>query len=203
MRRLFPGLGLLTVLAGCGAEPVWAPDEAVARAAYVHDGPPSVTLYTVIGTRSGAGAHSALMVNASQRVIFDPAGTWHHPRLPERNDVHFGMTPKMVAFYIDYHARETYDVVEQTVPVTPAVAELVMERAKAHGAVPKAHCALSVADVLEGVPGFDTVPRSWYPLKLMDAFAAMPGVEQRRITDDDDDDNHGVLIVQAQDPITE
>ena len=22
------------------------------------------------------------------RIMFDPAGTWHHPSLPERNDVH-------------------------------------------------------------------------------------------------------------------
>ena len=29
-----------------------------------------------------------------------------------------GSRPKMVDFYIDYHARETYDVVEQTVEVS-------------------------------------------------------------------------------------
>ena len=46
-------------------------------------------------------------------MIFDPAGTWHHPRLPERNDVHFGMSDKMIAFYVDYHARATFSVIEQ------------------------------------------------------------------------------------------
>jgi hypothetical protein len=112
---------LIAVLfvAACGAaEPKWAPDADVAQARYVHDGPKSITLFTVLTTENGSGAHAGLLINGSQRVIFDPAGTWHHPRLPERNDVHFGMRPLMVDFYIDYHARETYDVIEQTV-VTP------------------------------------------------------------------------------------
>ena len=87
----------------------------MADARYEHVGPTSVTLYTVLSTRSGAGAHAGLLINGSERVLFDPAGTWRHPKLPERNDVHFGITPKMVDFYIDYHARETYDVVEQTI----------------------------------------------------------------------------------------
>ena len=76
-------------LAGCAgtAASVWAPDEAVARARYVHEAPPSITLITVVNNTTGGGAHSALLINADERVIFDPAGTWHHPQLPERNDV--------------------------------------------------------------------------------------------------------------------
>ena len=54
--------------------------------------------------------------------MFDPAGSWALPRLAERNDVHFGMTDKMVDFYIDYHARKTFDVIEQTKIVSPQVA---------------------------------------------------------------------------------
>ncbi|HMO72812.1 MAG TPA: hypothetical protein PKC84_14440, partial [Paracoccaceae bacterium] len=179
------------------AEPVWAPDEAVAAARYVHPGPPSITLFTVLATRDGSGAHAGLMINGSERVLFDPAGTWRHPHLPERNDVHFGITPRMVNFYIDYHARETFDVVEQTLVVSPETAALVMARAKAYGAVPKAQCTLAISTILRGVPGFEHLPRSWYPKVLMNAFGAMPGVTTRRITDDDADDNHGVLLVQA------
>ncbi len=95
----------LFILAECAstAEPIWATDAEVSRAVYVHEGPPKLTLYTVINNKNGTGAHSALMVNASQRVIFDPAGTWHHPKLPERNDVHYGMSDAVVDFYVDYH----------------------------------------------------------------------------------------------------
>lgn len=199
MIRLVLALMAMLTLAACGAEPKWASDEAVARARYVHNEPPSVTLYTVVSTRSGSGAHSGLLINGSERIMFDPAGTWYHPALPERNDVHFGITPKMLNFYIDYHARETFDVIEQKVPVSPGIAELVAQRAKAYGAVPKAQCANSVSSILRGVPGFESLPQTYYPTKLSAAFGQLPGVTSRKITDDDADDNHGVLLVQVGD----
>jgi hypothetical protein len=199
MKKLLLAFAALLSLAACGAETIWAPDEAVAAARYVDPGPTSITLYTVLSTRSGAGAHAGLLINGSQRVLFDPAGTWRHPRLPERNDVHFGITPKMVNFYIDYHARETYDVVEQTVEVPPEVAELIMQRAMAYGAVPKANCTISISRVLDGVPGFESLPMTWFPKRMMEGFAELPGVTTRKITDNDADKNYGVLLVQADD----
>lgn len=200
LRLVLVLLAGLAVSACGGAEPVWAPDEAVARARYVHDGPPAITLYTVLATRDGSGAHSGLMINGRERIMFDPAGSWRHPQLPERNDVFFGMTPKMVNFYIDYHARETFDVFEQTVIVSPEVAELVAQRAKAYGAVPKAQCTQSISAILSEVPGFESLPRTWFPRPFMEAFGQLPGVTSRTITDDDADNNHGVLLVQAGDP---
>ncbi|AZL61325.1 MULTISPECIES: hypothetical protein [Paracoccaceae] len=199
MKRLFFALFAPLFLSACGAEPIWAPDEAVAEARYEHVGPTSVTLYTVLSTRSGTGAHAGLLINGSERVLFDPAGTWRHPKLPERNDVHFGITPKMVDFYIDYHARETYDVVEQTIMVSPEVADLIMARAKAYGAVPKANCTIAISRVLDGVPGFESLPMTWFPKRMMEGFADLQGVQTRRVTDDDADENHGVLLVQAGD----
>jgi hypothetical protein len=200
MIRLVLALMAVLTLAACGAEPKWASDEAVARARYVHGDPPSVTLYTVVSTKDGAGAHTGLLINGAERIMFDPAGTWYHPALPERNDVHFGITPKMLNFYIDYHARETYDVIEQTIVVSPGTAELVAQRAKAYGAVPKAMCANSVSSILRGVPGFESLPQTYFPNKLSEAFAKLPGVTTRKITDDDADNNHGVLLVQLGDP---
>jgi hypothetical protein len=189
-------------LAACGAEPVWAPEEQVQAARFISEEPSSITLYTVVNKSSGSGAHSAILVNASERVIFDPAGTWRHPRLPERNDVHFGMTDKAVAFYIDYHARETYDVIEQKVFVSPDVAERVLAQVKAYGAVPKAMCTNATSSILRSTPGFQSMPSTWYPKKLSTAFGDLPGVSTRVITDDDDDSNHGVLLVQANgDPL--
>jgi hypothetical protein len=197
MVRLIVALVALLSLSACVAESKWASDEAVSAARYVHSGPPAITLFTVLATRDGSGAHSGLLINGSERIMFDPAGTWYHPQLPERNDVHFGMTPKMVAFYIDYHARETFDVIEQTIIVSPGVAELVAQRAKAYGAVPKAQCTNSISSILRDVPGFESLPATWFPGKFMDAFATLPGVSTRKITDSDADNNHGVLLVQA------
>lgn len=194
----------LLALSACGAaEPKWADDAAVARARFTAEHPTSITLYTVLSNANNSGAHTGLLINASEQVMFDPAGTWYHPSLPERNDVHFGITPRMVNFYIDYHARKTYRVVEQTLVVPPEVAELVLQRAKAYGAVPKAQCSNSITSILDGVPGFETIPKTWFPRKLQISFGKLPGVRERLITDDDADENHGVLIVQATKPVTE
>jgi len=202
MLRLVFSIMALLGLAACGAEPKWAPEEQVQAARFVAGPPSYITLYTVVNKSSGSGAHSAILVNGSERLIFDPAGTWMHPRLPERNDVHFGMTDKALAFYIDYHARKTYDVIEQQIMVSPQVAELVLRRVKDYGAVPKAMCTAATSSILRGVPGFESMPSTWYPKKLADAFGALPGVSTRLITDDDDDSNHVVLLVQANgDPL--
>ncbi len=189
------GLALL-VLAACGgpAEPVWAPDAEVQRRTYVDDGPPELTLYTVISTKTGAGGHSSLVVNGSERVIFDPAGTFYHPAAPERNDVHFGFTDTIEKVYVDYHARETFDVVKQELQVSPRVAEMALREVEAYGAVPKAQCALAVTRILGRLPGFERIGTTYFPKSAMKAFAEMgagPGVT---ITDDDADDNHGVLF---------
>lgn len=197
MHRILLCLALLLSLAACGAEPKWATDAEVSRAVYVHDGPPSITLFTVLSNRSNDGAHSGLLINGSQRLMFDPAGTWHHPNLPERNDVHFGMNDKAIAFYIDYHARETFRVVEQTVIVTPAQADAAIRLALSYGAVPRAMCTRSVSSILRGVPGFEDMPSTWYPAKLMKSFGKRLGVVERTITDTDADNNHGVLLVQG------
>ncbi|GAB4385722.1 hypothetical protein [Albidovulum sp.] len=196
MRHLLAALAALFLLAGCGADHVWAPDEAVARARYVSPDPPSITLYTVVRKRGGEGAHSGLMINGSQRVLFDPAGTWYHPAVPERNDLHYGITEQMRKFYIDYHARETYDVVEYTVPVSREVADMAIRRAEEYGAANKAFCGRSVSYVLQGLPGFETIPRSFFPNRIMNAFAALPGARMKVHVDGDPDNNSGVLLVQ-------
>ncbi|MGB3176263.1 MAG: hypothetical protein WBH14_05000 [Albidovulum sp.] len=196
MHRLAVCLALTLALGACGAEPVWAPDADVARARFVSGEPPSITLYTVVRKVGGEGAHSGLMINGSQRVMFDPAGTWHHPTVPERNDLHYGVTERMRKFYIDYHARETYDVIEHRVPVSAEVAEHAIRVAEAYGAVNKAFCGNSVSDILNDLPGFETVPHTFFPNKVMKAFAKLPGVTTKVHVDGDPDNNSGVLLIQ-------
>ena len=172
MKRILIALMLPLVLAACGAESVYAPEEDVQRAIYRHDAPPSITVLTVVSNRDGSGGHSALLINGSQRLIFDPAGTWFHPQIPERNDVHFGMKDTAVQFYKDYHARETWHVVSQEIPVSADVAEMAIQRALNYGAVPKAYCTQANTDILRSLPGFEDVPKTFYPVKLMDYIDA-------------------------------
>ena len=197
MRRVIICLILPLTLAACGAEPKWAPDEAVQAARYSTSKPPSVTLFTVISNNTGAGGHSALMIDGSHRVIFDPAGTWYHPTVPERNDVAYGITERMYKFYIDYHARKTWFVREQTLPVTPAQAEALIAAAEANGAVPKMMCANNTASVLREVQGFENLPRTTSPLRLSKAFGQLPGVITDDHYDNDPADNSGILMIEA------
>ena len=193
MLRIVLSLVALLTLAACGAESKWASDEFVAEKRYVHDGPPTLTLFTVISNRSGAGAHLGLMINASQRVLFDPAGTWQHPNIPERNDVHYGIRDNVVDFYIDYHARVTYHVVRQDIVVTPEVAEQALRLAEAYGAVPKAYCTKAITDILRQLPGFESIPSTFYPKKAMEAFGRLPGVTTQTFYDNDPDKNGYIL----------
>ena len=195
-RRVFLAASLPVALSACGAENVWASDEQVRAARYVSPEPPSITLLTVIGIPRGEGGHSALMFNGSQRVIYDPAGSWQHPRIPERRDVLYGITDNFKNFYIDYHARSTYWVAEDTVPVSREVADLAIRRAEANGAGNKSFCAVESASVLSGVPGFERVPRGFSPLRLRNWFLSLPNVQSKRHMDGDPANNHDVLLRQ-------
>jgi len=193
MKRVILSFFLVAFLAACGAEPVWAPEEEIRAKAYSDNGPATLTLITVINNRSGAGGHTGLLINGSQRVIWDPAGTWWSPNAPERNDLHYGMTDRMVDVYIDYHTRETYRTVLQEIQVSPEVAELAIKEAAAYGAAPKAYCSLSTTTILNRLPGFENMKTTFFPVKVMEAFAKLPGVKTRTVYDDDPDDNTAKL----------
>ena len=100
MRFVAIALASALALSGCIKETAhYASDKMVRDVAYVHDGPPRISLYTMVNNESGAGAHSALVINASQRVIFDPAGTIKHDVFVEQDDVLYGATPSVLEFY--------------------------------------------------------------------------------------------------------
>ncbi len=187
----------MLALAGC-AERVWAPEADVQRAMIAPVGPPSLTLYTVVSTRNGSGGHSALLVNGPTRALFDPAGTFKHPAVPERNDVLYGFTPAIEAVYVDYHARETYDVRTQTVAVTPEQAAIALRAIEAYGAAPKATCNRAVTAVLAQVPGFQDVPRGWYPTVTTAWFQSLPGVVDVTIDDATASTRHNAVFVKPE-----
>lgn len=195
MRTLFAALAAAVFLAGCGEGPDtrFSSQEAVTRAAYSPGTRPSVTVFTMVSNSTGSGGHSALLINGSQRVLFDPAGSWYHPQAPEQGDVHFGMTKFMLDFFIDFHARETYHVVMQEIPLTLAQANQMIAAARSQGAAPSAYCTRYNSAVLQQVPGFETITSTWFPVNLMEQIAARPDVTTRKIFDDDPDYNKTML----------
>ena len=201
-RRVFLAASLPVMLAACGADNIWSSDEAIRSARFVSNEPPSITLFTVIGIPRGEGGHSAIMINGSQRVIYDPAGSWNHPRIPERHDVLYGITDNFKNFYIDYHARSTYWVAEEKVLVSREVADLAIRRAEANGSANKSFCAVETGTVLSGLPGFEGAPRGFSPLKLRNWFLTLPGVQSKRHMDGDPANNHDVLLRQKDGTMT-
>jgi len=174
----------VALVAACTKPVVWAPEEAVQAARYRHPGPTEIVLFNVINNENGRGEHAGLMINASERVLFDGAGTWTHPASPERHDVHHGFTDAQLFRYTYYHARRTHHVLRQRLEVSPQVAETILQLARAYGPVPDGRCALSIAQILRQVPGFESLPTTYYPNALSAAFARLPGVTEERIYSD-------------------
>lgn len=181
-------LGLVAAISGC-AETVYAPDAAVTAARYQSTEAPYISLMTMVNRQNDRGAHSAIIANGSQVVLYDPAGTYKHPTTPERNDVFYGITPRMKEVYEWYHARATHYVVEQRLPVSRAFADQMIARMEAQGPSPKLFCAVNTAEILRAFPQFSHVPRSYYPGQIMDAFGKVPGVTSRRVYQEDTGQN--------------
>ena len=188
LRRNFV-FGMPLALAACTGVSVIAPPEDIARVLYRDPGPTALTLFTVKNVGSENGAHTGLMISASQRVIFDPAGSFGHPSIPENNDVLFGITPRVEAEYISYHSRESFYMVTQTVQVSPEVAELALQLARGYGAVAKANCSRATVDILDRLPGFESLHFTLFPDNLEKQFARIPGVVTQEYRETDSDDN--------------
>ena len=197
MMRLLAVMALF-VLTACGADNIWAEDAAVMQARYVAPQPRSITLFTVISERNGSGAHSALLINGSEQVLFDPAGSMQLKAMPERADVLFGATPRMVNAFIDYHVRETYRMTEQTRLVSPEVAEMILARVKANGSAPKAHCANAISRILGDIPGFEDISTTYFPKQLAKSFGSYPNVSLREITNATVDTAHGITFLEPK-----
>ena len=179
-RRLLP-LAVAGLLAGCTADHKWATDAEVAAAHYTAPPPATITLISSINNRSGEGAHSALLISGSQRVLYDPAGSWDLPKpwTPERNDLRYGMTEGALQSFLTYQSGANYRVVMQSVTVPVEVADAVMASAIEEGSAGKAFCANSITKVLNRVPGFEGVGTTMFPKQLAREFAELPGVTEK------------------------
>lgn len=181
MIRLLTGLLAMLSLVACTADHKWASDADVARARYVDPNPPYITLFTSMNTRSGEGVHSSLLINGTERVLYDPAGSWELSLAPEREDLHYGMTPSVLASYADFQGTAPFELVQQTLFVSPEMAEQIKQAVIAHGSVNKAACTNALSGIMQSFPGFELLPRTLFPKKLSVAFGKLPGVQTRVI----------------------
>ncbi|WP_424930389.1 hypothetical protein [Amaricoccus tamworthensis] len=185
--RLFLVLTVFT-LSGCEFYREASPED-ISRAVYSSAEPASITLISMVKNRDDRSAHSALLINGSQQVLYDPAGTFQHPDLPRSGDIHYGVTPRFLDYYEKYHARFSHYVQSQTVEVDQATANRILANAQAKGKSPKMFCAVAVADVINSEDPFRGVNVTMFPEGLRRDFAEIPGVQDSFVYEYDEGQN--------------
>ncbi|MEL6915295.1 MAG: hypothetical protein AAFP13_12425 [Pseudomonadota bacterium] len=188
-RRAFV-LGAPALLAACSTKPrVFEPPARVSQAFVPTTGPTRIEVFTSFNAGSDYGAHSALLIHADQRVAFDPAGTFAHPKLPEQHDVIYGMTESARRAFVDYHTRTTFWTTLQIAQVPPSTAQHILEDVRREGPVPDAFCTRSVSSVLARAPGLPfRVRPTWFPNNLHDQLLGHPAVTRLEFRQNDDAD---------------
>lgn len=184
MRRFFLAVAAAFAMSGCELYRAAEPAE-IEAARYSSEEPASITLMSMVNSSNNRAAHSALLINGSEQVIYDPAGTFQHPELPRSEDIHYGVTPRFLDYYERYHARFDYYVHAQTVEVSQATADRVFANAKSRGKTPKMFCAEAVTASLKPVPPFQNVGITLFPEGIRRDFAQISGVQDRFVREID------------------
>lgn len=182
------GAGLF--VGGCASNSGTAPAEEISAAQFTNPAPASVSLLTMVNDRSGGGEHSALLINGSQQVIYDPAGTFRHSQLPRRDDMVYGITPQFASYYNSYHARFGYYVQVQTLDISREQADQMIAASQARGHVGKLFCANAISDVLNDFSQFSEVRDTFFPGAIMKRVAAIEEIDTVIVREDDIGQNY-------------
>ncbi|MEM9350418.1 MAG: hypothetical protein AAGA47_09165 [Pseudomonadota bacterium] len=188
-RRAFL-LGAPALLAACSSKPrVFAEQSALDAARWPNTGPGRLQVFSSFNVGTNNGAHTAMLISADEHVVFDPAGTFRHSRLPERHDVIYGMVPSARQAFVDYHTRSTFWTVLQTFEVPRSTAFAVKRAAERAGPVSDAFCTRATSTLLADAPGMPfAVDPVWFPVSLHDQLLGRPGVIRQEFRQTDDAD---------------
>lgn len=190
--RCVAGLLFLAFLGACTGVEEGASVSRIDSARHVSEAAPYVAVVSMVKRSNNRAAHTALFINASQQVIYDPAGSFDHPEMPERGDILYGANDRLLNYYERYHARSRYFVHVQKLPVSGATAEAMLRRAQAQGPSPKLFCTAHTIDVMKDVAGFEGLSRSFFPEDLRRQIAGYPNVRDRYLYEED----HGKNVPQ-------
>ncbi len=184
-------LGVSLVLSACANPNAGtAPADEIAASRFANPEPAFISLLTMVNSNTGFGEHAALLINGSQQIIYDPAGSFRHSRLPRRDDVVYGITPRYADYYNSYHARFGYYVKVQRLEITREQADAMIAASIARGSVPKLFCATAISDVLNDFPQFADIRPTFFPGAIMQRVAAIPGIETSEVREDDIGQNY-------------
>ena len=173
-----------------------ATDAEVRAAFYKHDGPPSISLMSMINEWGDKSEHSGILINGSQRVLYDPAGSydpstqpgWYVP--PRKDDIHYGVTDTALRQYERFHARVGYYVLRQTVNVPLPIADQAIRLSQQRGETIQTQCATSVTWVLRQLAGFESISPTMFPQTVRKDFARIPGVVNKEFHEQDYGQNY-------------
>ncbi len=179
-----------SILAGCaGIDPTTDAEfikELRAETSYLPvNAPPSTTL-VLAEHKGGSGAvHAALIVTGSERLIYDPSGSFTHPDTRRYGDVVYGASDEIVELFALHNADRNHDAVMRTIALESDEAEILLNSARTHGGAMPGFCAKSVASVLRSVPRFASMRDTFWPSNVQQDFENVSPVEIRSVSDTD------------------
>jgi hypothetical protein len=129
--------------------------------------------------------HAGMLIDAPEgRILYDPAGFWHHDACNHTGDVHHPIDDAIAADWLARGARDgigvrwTLHLFETDVPA--ATASRARALALTRPDAPSMTCAWSVADLLSRLPGFEGIEPHVVTARLLDALRARPDLRYTR-----------------------
>lgn len=199
-RSFLIGAGGLA-LASCTKPDYPRASQAQVNQNFFYAGPPfSISLENMVNERNDVSEHTGVLINGSQRVLYDPAGDYYYRGRPRKDDIHYGMTDAWVKTYESFHARLGYYVLKQTKLVSREVADLAIQKAQEEGETYHMLCAMSASTVLQQLPGFQSIHKTISPDALMKEFGKLPDVQTEIIRENDVGQNIEAGAIENFDP---
>lgn len=171
------GLVLAASLQGCAGALYSNPPDVAKRDSYTAQTAPEIGLVTITHKPTQFMWHSALLINADERILYESGGYWIDSEDRRLGDVHYNLTDARLNDYVARRGNpKVWKVTLHRVDVSPEVAQEAKRRAEENQLVLAGFCAVGVAEVLKDLPGFDHIGHVLLPHDLTPRFDEIPGV---------------------------
>lgn len=165
-------------LSGCAGMMYSSPPEIAQRDRYSPQAEPEISLLTITHKPTSFMWHSALLITADERILYESGGYWKDPEDRRLADVHYNLTDERLRDYIARRGDpDVWQITLHRVEVSEDIALEAKRRAQTNQLVLGGFCAMGVAEVLKGLPGFDHLGPVFLPHDLVPVFEEIPDVE--------------------------
>lgn len=176
-------LCLAISLSGCAGTLYSSPPDVAKRDRHSPEAAPEIALVTVMHKPTRFMWHSALLITADERILYESGGYWIDPENRRLGDVHYNMNDARLRDYVARRGNpKVWEITLHRVAVPKEVAQEAKHRAETNQLVLGGFCAVGVAELLKGLPGFDHIGPVLLPHDLVPRFAEIPGVRLEVLT---------------------